>query len=221
MKLSGANTTLNPPEEARSGLANLEAMRLILIRHGETQSNVDKLLDTAHPGAPLNERGLQQAVDLAEAIAHEEIDALFVSTLTRAQQTGAPLAAARGLEARIIDGVHEIQAGVEEMSPDWTAYVGMLETWSPTNLDAKLEGGESAREFMTRFDGAIAQIEADGHDCVAVVSHGAALRVWALAKDPAAWGEHTIPLRNTQWIVLNGSTADGWKIERWGDHSLG
>ena len=36
-------------------------MRLILIRHGETQSNVDRLLDTAHPGAPLTATGLQQA----------------------------------------------------------------------------------------------------------------------------------------------------------------
>lgn len=196
-------------------------MRLILIRHGETQSNVERLLDTAHPGAPLNERGLQQAHDLAEAIAHEEIDAVFVSTLTRAQQTAQPLVAKRGLEATVIDGVHEIQAGVEEMSPDWTTYVGMLESWSPTNLDAKLEGGESAREFMTRFDAAIAQIEADGHERVAVVSHGAALRVWALAKDPGFAGEHTAPLRNTQWIVLNGSSAEGWSIERWGDHTAG
>ncbi len=184
-------------------------MRLILIRHGETQSNVDHLLDTA-----------QQAHDLAEAIAHEHIDALFVSTLTRAQQTAAPLAEKRGMQASVVDGIHEIAAGVEEMSPDWTAYVGMLNSWSPENLDASLEDGETARQFMTRFDAAIAAIEADGHHSVAVVSHGAALRVWALAQDPSVAGEMAGPLRNTEWIVLNGSTAAGWTVERWGPHDM-
>ncbi|MGO1384791.1 MAG: histidine phosphatase family protein [Arachnia sp.] len=195
-------------------------MRLILIRHGETQSNVDHLLDTAHPGAPLTQKGLQQAHDLAEAIAHEHVDALFVSTLTRAQQTAAPLAARRGIQASVIDGIHEISAGVEEMSPDWSVYVGMLNSWSPDNLDASLDDGESARQFMTRFDGAVAAIEAHGHDSVAIVSHGAALRVWALAQDPSVAGELAGPLRNTEWIVLNGSSVNGWKVERWGQNSM-
>ena len=195
-------------------------MRLILIRHGETQSNVDRLLDTAHPGAPLTARGMQQAHDLAEAVAHEDIDALFVSTLTRAQQTAVPLAERRGLEPTVIDGIQEIAAGVEEMSPDWRAYVGMLESWSPENMDAKLEDGESAREFIRRFDDAVAAIEAAGHQRVAVVSHGAALRVWALAQDPSAASHLTVPLHNTPWIVLNGSTAEGWRVERWGEHDI-
>lgn len=195
-------------------------MRLILIRHGETQSNVDRLLDTAHPGAPLTATGLQQAHDLAEAVAHEDIDALFVSTLHRAQQTAAPLAAKRALEATVIEGVHEIPAGVEEMNADWSAYVRMLESWSPENLDAKLDQGESAREFMERFDGAIAAIEAAGHQSVAVVSHGAALRVWALAQDPSVAAHIAGPLHNTEWIVLNGSSAEGWRVERWGQRDL-
>ncbi|MGV8846541.1 histidine phosphatase family protein [Tessaracoccus sp.] len=195
-------------------------MRLILIRHGETQSNVDRLLDTAHPGAPLTATGLQQAHDLAEAVAHEDIDALFVSTLPRAQQTAAPLAAKRELEATVIEGIHEISAGVEEMNPDWRAYVGMLESWSPENMDAKLDQGESAREFMERFDGAIAAIEAHGHQSVAVVSHGAALRVWALAQDPAVAAHISGPLHNTERIVLMGSSAEGWQIQHWGQHDF-
>lgn len=190
-------------------------MRLILIRHGQTKSNVDLALDTAFPGAPLDETGLAQAEALVEAIAHERIDALYCSTLTRAQQTAAPLARARGLKAVIVDGIQEIAAGVEEMNTDWQAYVDMLNSWSPTNLDVGLEGGETAREFMTRFTNAVAAMEQAGDEHVALVSHGAALRVWAIAQDPI--GFHLAPpLRNTEWIVMNGSTATGWKIERWG-----
>lgn len=194
----------------------IQAMRLILIRHGETRSNVEHLLDTAFPGAPLNETGLAQAQTLPERLAHEPIEAVFASTLTRAQQTAAPVAAARGLEVEVIDGVQEISAGVEELNPDWTTYIAELNSWSPTNADSKLEGGETAREFMTRFTRAVAEVEARGHACAAIVSHGAALRVWGLAQQPEFGMENAPPLQNTAWIVLNGSTRDGWTIEDWG-----
>ena len=35
--------------------------KLILVRHGETEGNVAKILDTALPGLPLTERGVAQA----------------------------------------------------------------------------------------------------------------------------------------------------------------
>ncbi len=191
-------------------------MRLLLIRHGQTQSNVNRELDTAFPGAPLNETGLAQAEALIEALAHERIDALYCSTLTRAQQTAAPLAAARALEAVVVDGIQEIAAGVEEMSTNWQPYVDMLNSWSPTNLDAGLEGGETARQFVTRFTNAVAAMEQAGDEHVALVSHGAALRVWAITQDPAV-GDLAPHLDNTQWITLTGSMTAGWRIERWGD----
>ena len=192
-------------------------MRLLLIRHGQTQSNVNRELDTAFPGAPLNETGLAQAEALVEALAHERIDALYCSTLTRAQQTAAPLAAARALEAVIVDGIQEIAAGVEEMSTNWQPYVDMLNSWSPTNLDVGLEGGETARQFVTRFTNAVAAMEQAGDEHVALVSHGAALRVWAITQDPSIGFDLAPPLANTQWITLNGSLTTGWRIERWGD----
>ncbi len=192
-------------------------MRLLLIRHGQTQSNVNRELDTAFPGAPLNEAGLAQAEALVEALAHERIDALYCSTLTRAQQTAAPLAAARALEAVIVDGIQEIAAGVEEMSTNWQPYVDMLNSWSPTNMDVGLEGGETARQFVTRFTNAVAAMEQAGDEHVALVSHGAALRVWAITQDPSIGFDLAPPLANTQWITLNGSLTTGWRIERWGD----
>ncbi|HMR14556.1 MAG TPA: histidine phosphatase family protein [Arachnia sp.] len=194
-------------------------MRLLLIRHGQTQSNVNRELDTAFPGAPLNETGLAQAEALIESLAHERIDALYCSTLTRAQQTAAPLAAARALEAVVVDGIQEIAAGVEEMSTNWQPYVDMLNSWSPTNLDVGLEGGETARQFVTRFTNAVAAMEQAGDEHVALVSHGAALRVWAITQDPAV-GDLAPHLDNTQWITLTGSMTAGWRIESWGDNFL-
>ena len=88
----------------------------------------------------------------------------------------------------------------------------------PTDyLVSCLEGGETARQFMSRFTSAIYKVESAGHDCAAVVSHGAALRVWTLAQDPGFGLKKAPPLSNTQWIVMNGSCQEGWSIERWGD----
>lgn len=193
-------------------------MRLILIRHGQTQSNVNLEFDTAYPGAPLNNIGLAQANSLVERIAHEPIEALYASTLTRAQQTAAPLATARGLTVNVLDGIQEIAAGVDEMSTNWKPYIDMLTSWSPTNLDVGMEGGETARQFVARYTRAIAQIEAAGHQRAALVSHGAALRVWALTCVPTIDQSIALPLQNTHWIVMNGSLSDGWTIEQWGEH---
>lgn len=190
-------------------------MRLLLIRHGQTQANVNHQLDTAYPGYPLNELGMTQAEALVDAIDHEPIDALYASTLTRAQQTAAPLAKARGLDPTILDGVQEISAGHEEMSPDWTNYIDVLSSWSPTNLDVGLDGGETAREFLTRYTKAIGHIEAAGHERAAVVSHGAAIRVWSITQDPSIGMRNATELKNTEWIVLNGGVAAGWRIEQW------
>ena len=54
-------------------------MRLLLIRHGRTASNVTRLLDTAPPGAPLDDVGLDQARALADTLADEPIEAVYAS----------------------------------------------------------------------------------------------------------------------------------------------
>jgi len=190
-------------------------MRLILIRHGQTDSNVQHLLDTQAPGAPLNELGLQQARDLVERIADEPIEALYTSHLTRAKQTAEPLAGKLGLTPTVLEGLAEISAGDDEMSPDWTRYVAVLESWAPDNLDTGLPGGETAREFLARYSSAVQEIEAAGHAVAALVSHGAAVRVFGLTVDPSLDIDVAQPLQNTEWIVLEGSTADGWKVVRW------
>lgn len=191
-------------------------MRLFLIRHGQTDSNVNHLLDTAHPGAPLNETGHKQAAELARKLANEPIQAVYASTLTRAQETAAPLAAALGLEVEILDGIQEISAGAEEMNADWSVYVGVLESWSPSNLDVGIDGGETAREFITRYAEAVRQVEEAGHDVAALVSHGAALRVFALTVSPHLPRALTPELKNTEWIMVEGSSDDGWRVLQWG-----
>ena len=191
----------------------LVSMRLILVRHGRTASNVGFLLDTAEPGADLDEGGLEQAAQLVERLSHHEIEAIYTSSLVRTQQTATPVAEHRGLELEVLPELREISAGDDELSPDATRYIGTLVAWGRGELDTRIPGGEDASEFFGRFDAAIERIAASGLDVVMVVSHGAALRVWSMARvagfTEALGHAH---LDNTGIIVVDGSPEDGWEL---------
>lgn len=192
-------------------------MRLILIRHGQTQSNIDRLLDTGHPGAPLTGHGLGQADALVEKLAGEQIQAVYASDLLRAQQTATPLAEHLGVPLVTHAGLREIFAGEDDMATDWAPYVAMLDAWGDAP-DTRLAGGESGAEFLARFDAAVAEVVDSGVECAALVSHGAAMRVWVLARaenvDAAAAREYR--LDNTDVLVLEGG-GESWRLLRWAD----
>ena len=200
-------------------------MRLLLIRHGQTPSNVRGLLDTAVPGPGLTELGRRQAAALPDALGHESIDAIHVSVLQRTHETAAPLAAALGLEPVVSDGLHEISAGDLEMRSDHAAIRTYLETvfsWSH-DLSRRMPGGESGEEFFARFDGSIADIAAEHSGTVAIVSHGAAIRVWAGGRarniDPDYAARNT--LDNTGVVVVEGDPDSGWSVDTWAGAPVG
>ena len=90
-------------------------MRLVLIRHGQTPSNVLGLLDTEPPGPGLTELGADQAAAVPATVAAEPIEIVYASSATRAQETAAPLAQSLGLEIKVRPAIREIAAGDWEM----------------------------------------------------------------------------------------------------------
>ncbi|MGW6275248.1 histidine phosphatase family protein [Streptomyces sp. NPDC055060] len=201
-------------------------MRLLLIRHGQTPSNLKHLLDTGAPGPALTPLGQDQAAALPQALAGEEIDALYVSTLVRTQLTAAPLAAAKGLRAQIRDGLRELIAGDLEMRGDSEAagvYMGTAFAWSAGDTERRMPGGENGVEALGRFDAVVAEAAATGADTVAMVSHGAVIRTWVAARaanvDVSYAAGH--PLANTGVVILDGSPEEGWRALLWEGRPLG
>ncbi|MCX4679398.1 histidine phosphatase family protein [Streptomyces sp. NBC_01433] len=199
-------------------------MRLLLIRHGQTPSNLGHFLDTAFPGPGLTELGLRQAAALPTALAQENIDALYASTLTRTQLTAAPLAAERGLEVRIRDGIREVSAGELEMRADEEAIEQYLTTsfaWAAGDTVRRMPGGESGAEVLARFDSVVAEAASDSAPgtsrTVALVSHGAAIRMWTAARTRNVTVEFAAEhaLDNTGVVVVEGSPDEGWSTLSW------
>ncbi|MBN1452036.1 MAG: histidine phosphatase family protein [Anaerolineales bacterium] len=74
---------------------------LLLIRHGENEYVKTGKLAGRLPGVHLNERGRQQAAELAEALKSAPLKALYSSPLERAVETAEPIAAGRKLEVQL------------------------------------------------------------------------------------------------------------------------
>ncbi|WP_258724512.1 histidine phosphatase family protein [Cellulomonas sp. NS3] len=199
-------------------------MRLLLIRHGQTSSNVGRNLDTAEPGADLTPLGERQARALPAALEGEGIDAIYVSNLVRTQQTAAPLARALGLDAHVRPGLREISAGSLEMADDLPSirlYVETMLRWAGGDLDARLPGGESGAATLSRFDRVVEEAAA-ASDVAVLVSHGAVIRAWAGARceDVTVGLAAENPLSNTGAVLLTG-TPGRWRLEEWHAEALG
>jgi len=89
-------------------------VELVLVRHAEPV----RVAGGDRPADPsLTARGREQAARLAAWLAEEAVDHLVTSPLVRARETGAPVAAAIGLEPEIAAGVAEWDAGNHEYIP--------------------------------------------------------------------------------------------------------
>lgn len=195
-------------------------MRLFLIRHGQTPSNVLGALDTGHPGPGLTELGTTQASALVETLADKPVEAIFASTLVRTQHTAAPLASALGLDVDIRRGLHEIEAGALEMRTDRESIMTYVQTafaWSVGEYDRRMPDGPDGHDFFGRFDDDITAISSAGVESAAIVSHGAAIRVWVAHRSAGLHGDLAVDyvLANTGIVELEGSSRDGWQLVSW------
>ncbi len=209
---------------------------LDLVRHGETLSNLNGIIDTAPPGAPLDATGFVQATTVGAAIHNEypSIAGLFASEETRAIQTAEPLIQDIGTNAPTLEtmaGLNEIPAGVFEGQPT-TSLDGILYllgplSWVSGNLLMPDLGdpGVNGITFDQSFGGAVGDIytatvgtSATTTNDVAFSSEGS-IAVWTLmnVNNPDfSVLLHELEttgglLPNTGQVVIEGSPGD-WTL---------
>lgn len=176
-------------------------MRLLLIRHGQSQANLDGVIQGDDD--PLTELGRRQADLVGRHLAATlEVDHLYASPLARARETALIISRHIGTSPVFEPGLAEIHAGAAAgMTWDaWTeAYpeVAARIRTRDRSLHDRWEGGESGHEFMTRVLGAFDRIVEQHRatrETVAVVSHGGAL-AWIASR-------------------LHGDPEDIWPFDR-------
>ncbi len=197
----------------------MSAVRLVIVRHGQTPANIAEQLDTVAPGSSLTELGHLQAAALPSAFIGAPVEAIFVSPLLRAQQTATPLARARALTPHVLDGLREVSAG-ERNGDRGTElvrrYHQTILSWTSGGND-RLFGGENGAEFLDRYDAALEAICAYGVSDAVVVSHGSAIRCWAAARAEnitTDYAEEHV-LANTGTITVERTPNRTWHVTDW------
>ncbi|MQW74474.1 histidine phosphatase family protein [Nocardioides sp. dk4132] len=149
-----------------------------LLRHGEVH-NPGGVLYGRRDGFHLSELGRTMAQRVADTIKDRDITHLVSSPLERAQETAAPLAAARGLEVTLDPRVIESSNAFEGISfgEGPMTLVKRPKLWRHLWNPFRPSWGEPYTEIVNRMMSAIhdARVAAAGHEAV-VVSHQ--LPIW-------------------------------------------
>lgn len=198
--------------------------RLVLVRHGQSISNVERKLDTRPPGRALTELGQEQARVFAREWAHP-VGMVAHSVARRAIETAHGIAAGLGLGTMTLEGIHEVQVGDLEDRNDDAAieeFNATYQRWQEGDLDVRLPGGESGTDVLERYLPVVSQLrlryldDRDWTGDVVVVSHGAAIRLVGAVLggvDGSFALEHH--LANTECVVLSPVTDGRWSCVQW------
>ena len=204
---------------ACGGSPQARSITLTFIRHAESEANASGIIDTSVPGPGLSPDGKRQAEQLAHQ-AHNNFDAVYASTMARAQQTAAPLASELHKQVEVLQGIQEINAGWFEGKPVSMAqstYLLAPANWLNSDMQDSIPGSVTGKEFNDRFTGAVQKIYDSGHSNPVVFSHLYAIEYWTLlnvknARDSLLTSH---PLPNIGRVVITGSPQGGWTLVEW------
>jgi broad specificity phosphatase PhoE len=130
-------------------------MRLIFVRHGESEANVLRVISNRGRQHGLTARGRKQANTLAEQLRGQAISHIYTSPLLRAEETAAILAAELHLPFEPADALCEYDCGILEGRADaeaWQQHSAATDFWlQQGNSHYKPEGGESFLDIQGRF----------------------------------------------------------------------
>jgi probable phosphoglycerate mutase len=151
-------------------------MRLLLVRHGETEYN-RRQLTLGRADLPLNGNGRRQAQQIASALSGEPLAAVYASPLRRTIETATPIAEVHELTVQINPGLIEMDIGELEgltFNDMRERYPDLLKAWvgGPEGPKVAMPGGERLLDVQTRATEALRSIAgAHAEGTVCAVSH--------------------------------------------------
>lgn len=195
-------------------------MRLILVRHGETEWNRESRIQ-GHTDSPLTGEGRAQAEAIAARLAGERIDAIVSSDLGRAMDTAARIAMRCGCAVAGDARLRERNFGVAEghtYDEVNLRYPGAFSRQGEIDPDFVVPGGESRRQFHERIASALDALAAEhAGRRIVVVSHGGVLAtIYRRIHGIALSAPHKVPVANAAFNEL-AHTDGEWSIAAWED----
>ncbi len=197
-----------------------DGVRLVLVRHGETDWNMVRRIQ-GQLDEPLNAVGVQQAKAAAARFAPGMVDAIHCSDLLRASQTAAEIGAVTGVPVVPETVWRErhfgrfqgwVYADIQREDPETYR---RIEARDP---DLDLQGGESLMQVRARIEAALAGlVQRYRGQRVVVVSHGGVLdAIYRLVTGKPVSEPRDFPIHNA-CICQPRWQAGRWEILQWAD----
>ncbi|SHH22715.1 alpha-ribazole phosphatase [Caloranaerobacter azorensis DSM 13643] len=153
-------------------------MKLILVRHGETKANVDKLY-SGWTDFPLTDRGKEQVKNLLEILSRENIDVIYSSPLSRTLVTAEIISKHIGKKFYVNEKLKEMNFGIfegktyKEISK---TYHLEWEKWISDNIKYRIPNGESLIDMYNRVTQFIDELK-DKDGTFLLVTHAGVIRI--------------------------------------------
>lgn len=183
-------------------------MKLIFIRHGETDSNIEKRYAGSYE-SQLTAVGKRQGEKAAAYIkAHYEANAIFVSERERAQYIAKRISINYSVEERL----NEYQFGIfENMTYDeiMAIYPRAYQNWMD-DRHYKIEAGESKADFEARIEGFLESVRFIEKGNIVCVTHSGVIQtaiVKLLDLPPESKWRFAIPNGGIAVIEIQGDYA--------------
>jgi probable phosphoglycerate mutase len=147
--------------------AKLSSKKIYLIRHGQTEYNLQNIVQGSGVDTDLNEKGRAQALAFFNHYRDIPFDKIYTSSLKRSQQS------VKGfLDLGIPYEGHKITPEEDEY------YHYMLKQWQLGNTSLRIENGESPDDVVLRMQPALDHIMSHTDEkTVLICMHGRAIRI--------------------------------------------
>ncbi|CAN5767779.1 histidine phosphatase family protein [soil metagenome] len=155
--------------------------KIYLIRHGQTDYNLQNIVQGSGVNSCLNQTGLDQAACFFRKYEHKPFDKVYTSALQRTIQSVQSFLD-RGIPHEAHATLNEICWGKKEgqkvRPEDDDEYTQLIRNWTSGNLEARIEGGENPGEVAARMDTFIdLMLSRPEEKTILICMHGRAMRV--------------------------------------------
>lgn len=154
---------------------------LYIIRHGQTDFNLQGIVQGQGMDTDLNDFGKQQAQAFFEAYRNEGFDFIYTSCLKRTHQTVAPFLSELHLPTKALHAFDEFNWGIFEGTKfgQFNAeYRALIAAWSSGDYAAAPPLGDSPMQVAVRQRMGIAHIMENQAHKILLCMHGRAMRLF-------------------------------------------
>ena len=159
----------------------MTSKKIYIIRHGQTDFNLQGIVQGSGVDSSLNDHGRAQADSFYQMYKDIPFDKIYTSSLKRTRESVENFLS-KNIPHESLPGLNEISWGTKEgqrITPEEDMYYHwMLNQWQQGNTQERIEGGESPEDVTKRQGVAINHILSQNNErTILICMHGRAMRI--------------------------------------------